>query len=289
MRQGTLSIIFAHLNYNNTLVFLRTNLTTMSVSLKFPQTLPHMKQMYEQYTSEDFTVWKLLYERQMTQLPLLASEAFLSGLKKVNFVADRIPNFEETNLLLRDLTGWETYVVPGLIPNREFFELLLNKKFPATTWLRKMSQLDYLEEPDMFHDVFGHIPLLSDTDFCNFLKGFSEIALKYIENEWAIELISRLYWYTVEFGLIQENGQLKIYGAGILSSKGESSYCVGDIPKRVPYNIREIVATPYIKDRYQSKYFVITSYKELYESLDEIRQVIDEAVNSPVVASSTKR
>lgn len=256
----------------------------MSVSLKFTQTLPHMEQAYEKYTTEDFTVWKLLYERQMTQLPQLASEAFLSGLKKVKFVAERIPHFEETNKLLRNITGWEMYVVPGLIPNREFFELLLNKKFPATTWLRKMSQLDYLEEPDMFHDVFGHVPLLSDMDFCNFLKGLSQIALKHIENEWAIELISRLYWYTVEFGLIQENGKLKIYGAGILSSKGESLYCVGDLPQRVPYNIREIVATPYIKDRYQSKYFVITSYKELYNSLGEIEKVIDEEVSRATVA-----
>jgi phenylalanine-4-hydroxylase len=244
-----------------------------------------MTQQYDKYTEEDFSVWKLLYDRQMTQLPQLASESFLQGLKKVNFVPERIPHFEETNKLLKGITGWELYVVPGLIPNREFFELLLNRKFPATTWLRKMSQLDYLEEPDMFHDVFGHVPLLSDSDFCNFLTGISKVALKYIENEWAIELISRIYWYTVEFGLIQEKGKLKIYGAGILSSKGESAYCVGDVPQRVPYIVEDVVNTPYIKDRYQTKYFVIDSYKALYDSLAEIERVIDKEMTKDAVVA----
>jgi len=237
-------------------------------------------QNYEKYTEEDFKVWKLLFERQMEQLPKgLAEEAFLVGLKDINFTADRIPNFVETNELLSKITGWRLAVVPGLIPNKEFFELMRDKHFPATTWLRKMSELDYLEEPDMFHDVFGHVPLLTNQSFVDFLAALARIALKFIDNEWAIELVSRIYWYTVEFGLINTPQGLRIYGAGILSSSGESVYSLKDSkPERVPYDVRQVVNTPYIKDRYQEKYFIIDSYEQLFDSVPEIEKVIAEEV-----------
>lgn len=240
--------------------------------------LPILEQAYNQYTAEAHQVWNILFERQMKQLPALASQAFLDGLPAIRFTAERIPNFQETNELLSKLTGWKLFVVKGLIPNKEFFELMADCNFPATTWLRRMDQLDYLEEPDMFHDVFGHVPLLTNADFCNFLQALSKLALVHIENEWAIELISRIYWYTVEFGLINTEEGLRIYGAGILSSSGESVYCMGDVPTRVPYNVQDVVNTPYIKDRYQEKYFVINSYRELYESIGEIERVINQEV-----------
>jgi phenylalanine-4-hydroxylase len=156
----------------------------------------------------------------------------------------------------------------------------MRQEFPATTWLRKMSQLEYLEEPDMFHDVFGHIPLLSNPSFAKFLEELAKISLKHIDNEWAIELVSRLYWYTVEFGLIEEEGALKVYGAGILSSSGETQYSIdSDIPKRLPYDIQTIFDTPYIKDKYQEQYFVIDSYEQLYTSIPEIEKLLEAALN----------
>jgi phenylalanine-4-hydroxylase len=162
-----------------------------------------------------------------------------------------------------------------LIDNKLFFELLGQKKFPASTWLRSMEELDYLQEPDMFHDVLGHVPLLATKDFCGFLEKLAHIALQYIDDSVTIEAISRLYWYTVEFGLIEEDNQLKIYGAGILSSSGETLYAISsDIPKRIPYDVETILAIPYIKDKFQEQYFVIPSYKYLFESLSELDSIL---------------
>jgi len=240
-----------------------------------------MTQEYEQYTAEDHKVWELLYNRQIEVLPGRASEAYMEGMKAIGFKPEKVPNFKEVNKKLMQITGWRLYVVPGLIGNREFFELLENQQFPSSTWLRKMEQLDYLEEPDMFHDVFGHVPLLTNIHFCNFLKGLSRIALKHIENEWVIELISRVYWYTVEFGLIDKDNGLRIYGAGILSSSGESVYSLEDPrPDRRPFNVQEILDTPYIKDRYQERYWVINGYEQLYESIGEIEACIERSLEN---------
>ncbi len=246
-----------------------------------------MIQQYDKYTAEDHQVWRILFERQIVNLPNAASQEYLEGIRRINFTADHIPNFEEVNKILHTYTGWQLYVVAGLLPNKEFFELMNNKRFCATTWLRKMSQLDYLEEPDMFHDVFGHVPLLTNPDLCNFLQGLSRIALRYIDNELAIELVSRLYWYTVEFGLIREHGKLRIYGAGILSSTGETNYSLeSEIPKRVPYQVKAIIDTPYIKDKYQEKYFVINSYEQLFNSVSEIEKHIEQEVQNSLLLKS---
>lgn len=238
-----------------------------------------MRQEYEKYTDEDQDVWRILYERQIKNLPGKATQAYLDGIKTVNFVADKIPVFDEVNEILKNYTGWKVHVVPGLIPNKEFFELMKDGNFCATTWLRRREELDYLEEPDMFHDVFGHVPLLTNKPLCDFLANLSGIALKHISSPVAIEAVARLYWYTVEFGLIYEAGETRIYGAGILSSSGESEYSLNsEAPKRVPYDVKHIVNTPYIKDRFQEIYFVIDSFEQLYNSIAEIEQVIDEIV-----------
>jgi phenylalanine-4-hydroxylase len=243
-----------------------------------------MDQAYHTYTAADHAMWKRLFERQMEQLPAIASRAYLEGIDKVGFVANHIPDFaRETNPRLRDLTGWEVYVVPGLIPHREFFELMANKKFPASTWLRQPEQLDYLQEPDMFHDTFGHVPLLSNQAFCNFLRDLSEVALRFIDHEEAIQRISRLYWYTVEFGLIREEGALKIYGGGILSSPGESVYCLSEeVPKR-EFDVATLLDTPYHIDRYQDHYFVITSYEQLYGSVGDIKESLEKTIGNMTV------
>lgn len=238
-----------------------------------------MNQPYENYTPADHAMWKQLFERQMQQLPRIASEAYLSGIDKVGFVANHIPNFAaDTNPRLRKLTGWEVYVVPGLIPHQEFYQHLANRQFPASTWLRKPEQLDYLEEPDMFHDTFGHVPLLSNRAFCEFMADLSKVALDYIDDDEALQRLSRLYWYTVEFGMIREKGKLKIYGGGIISSPGESAYCLREDVPKIDFEVARLLDTPYHIDRYQDHYFVIESYEQLYGSVNEIGKYLENRV-----------
>lgn len=234
-----------------------------------------MKQIYENYTAEDQKVWKILFDRQFPALPKAATKEFLTGLDKVNFSGEAIPNFFYTNKILKELTGWEIYAVPGIVEDGLFFELMSNKKFPATTWVRKMSQLDYLEEPDMFHDVFAHIPLLTNQAFVDFLQAISQFGHEWIEDEWAIHLLSRIYWFTIEFGLIREGEGLRIYGAGILSSSGETQFSLSDKPNHFAYDVDQILDTPYRKDKMQENYFIIDSYEQLYESIPEIKAKIE--------------
>lgn len=230
-----------------------------------------LKQDYQGYTSEDFAVWRLLFERQMKILPSIASKNYLAGIEKVGFTADKIPNYEETNKLLEKLTGWHIHVVPGHIENKPFFELMRAKNFCASTWLRKRDQLDYLQEPDMFHDTFGHVPMLSNKNVCHFLEELGRIALRFLDDALCIECISRLYWYTIEFGLIKEDNALKIYGAGILSSSGESEYSVrSETPKRLRFNVETIINTPFKIDAFQETYFVLENYEQLFNSVREI-------------------
>ncbi|MBY5949377.1 phenylalanine 4-monooxygenase [Algoriphagus marincola] len=238
--------------------------------------LQDLKQDYEAYTAEDFKVWKILYERQMPNLPKAASQAYLDGVEIVKFTADRIANFEELNKILKETTGWAVQVVPGLIDDDLFFGLLNNRRFPSSTWLRKMEQLDYLEEPDMFHDAFAHMPMLTNQPYVDFLEKLSGIALKHIDDPWAIQLLSRIYWFTIEFGLIRENGELRIYGAGILSSKGETKFSLSDEPAHYPYDVKRIMNQVYWKNKFQDKYFVIESYEQLYNSIPEIEAVLEE-------------
>lgn len=238
----------------------------------------NLKQDYDSYTKEDFKVWKLLYERQAENFPGRAAKAFLRGLDKVNFVPHKIPDFTETNQVLQRETGWSLEVVPGLIPDKDFFELLADRRFPATTWLRKMSNLDYLEAPDMFHDVFAHVPILSNQYFVDFLQSLSKIALKHIDNPFAIEMIGRIYWFTVEFGLIREADGLRIYGAGILSSAGETVFCLEDKAVHLPYNVQAMMEQHYFKHAFQDRYYIIDSYEQLFGSVDEIEHWVEVAV-----------
>lgn len=238
-----------------------------------------MKQIYGHYTKEDFEVWRILYERQIKNLPGSACKAHMEGLSKVNFVPDEIPHFEQTNEILQKTTGWRLAVVPGIVPDYTFFELMSNKRFPATTWLRKMKELDYLEEPDMFHDVFAHVPMLTNQNFVNFLEELSLIGLNYVGNDYAIEILARLYWFTVEFGLIEESEGTRIYGAGILSSAGETKFCLSDEPPHYDFDVSTIARTDFRKDVFQDRYFVIQSFGQLYESVPEIKSVIAEMVS----------
>ncbi|MEL6538090.1 MAG: phenylalanine 4-monooxygenase [Bacteroidota bacterium] len=234
-----------------------------------------LTQVYENYTAEDQEVWSILFKRQMERLPKAATAEFLLGLERINFTADQIPDFSQTNPLLDQATGWGLTVVPGIVNDDLFFTQLSNKLFPATTWLRKMKELDYLEEPDMFHDVFAHVPLLTNQAYVDFLEALSKIALKHLDDSWAIELLSRIYWFTIEFGLISENDQLHIYGAGILSSAGETEYSLSHQPEHHAYDVGQILDSPYRKDAFQTQYFIIDSYEQLYASIDEVEAELD--------------
>ena len=237
-----------------------------------------MNQDYQKYTSDEQAVWKLLFERQMTRLPHRASQAYMDGILATGFPNTRIPDFErDLNPRLLPITGWRVVAVPGLIDNREFFELMADRQFPATTWLRGRDQLDYLPEPDMFHDTFGHVPVLTNQSFCDFLAALSRIALRFVDHQEAIDMIARLYWYTVEFGLIQEPEGLRIYGGGILSSPGETIYALeSDLPKRLPYDVSTLLQTPYTIDHFQEQYFVIESYEQLFHSVSQIEATLEE-------------
>lgn len=240
-----------------------------------------LKQEYDNYTSADHEVWEILFTQQMKALQGIATKDFFEGLKLCGFESHLIPHIESVNENLKKATGWEVYIVPGLIADKPFFEFLANKKFPVTTWIRKKEELEYLEEPDMFHDVFAHVPLLSIKSFVDFVQGLAKIALKHIDDANAVELLSRLYWFTVEFGLIQEDEHLCIYGAGILSSIGESDFSVHN--KEVPrhrYDVRHIMQTPYYKHDFQKQYFVIDSYEHLFHSLEDIEGILENELNS---------
>ena len=241
-------------------------------------TLKNMQQVYENYTAEDHIVWEVLFDRQIKNINLYATQAYIEGLELVGFQRNRIPNFQRVNGVLGNLTGWELVAVEGIVDDQLFFELLADKKFPATTWLRKMSELDYLKEPDMFHDVFAHVPLLANQKFVDFLEQLAKIALRHIDNGWAIQLISRIYWFTVEFGLIEESGKLKIYGAGILSSTGETEFSISEEPIHHLYGVERMFNTGYRKDHFQEEYFVIDSYQTLFDSIGQI----EDALNSRI-------
>ncbi len=229
-----------------------------------------MKQNYQNYIEEDFQVWKTLFERQMKNLTQYGCKEYLVGIRNVGFNANEIPHFEKTKERFQNHTQWQLHVVPGIIPVEEFFPLLSEKKFSASTWLRKMNQLDYIEEPDMFHDVFGHVPLLSIPAFSDFVLGLSEIARKHLDNESAMEMLGRMYWFTLEFGLINQNNALKVYGAGLCSSSGEIENAILGKVEHRPFDVVEILNTPFQNDRIQNLYFVIDSFEDLFKSLGEI-------------------
>lgn len=231
-----------------------------------------LTQNYASYSASDFEVWRTLFERQMKILPDLAAREYLEAIERINFTADRIPQFSEVNRILTKYTGWQIDVVPHIIPNEEFFPKLARRTFGATTWLRQMHQLDYLEEPDMFHDVFGHVPLLSNVTFCAFFHGLSTLAMKHLHNPDIIEKLGRIYWFTIEFGLILQGGELRIYGAGILSSHGETRFSVSNEPRHLDFDVKAILNTPYDNMRIQDTYFVIDSFDQLFDSLSEIEK-----------------
>jgi phenylalanine-4-hydroxylase len=221
-------------------------------------------QNWSAYTAADHDTYRRLYERQTALLPGLACDAFIDALPSLG-VKDRIPRFEEINERLKPATGWELVAVPGLIPERPFFDLLAHRRFPVTDWIRKPDEFDYVVEPDVFHDLFGHVPLLFNPVFADYVQRYGAGGLK-AHDLGAGELLSRLYWYTIEFGLIRQADGLRAYGAGILSSSGELRHSVTSArPQRIALDLLRCMRTRYKIDDYQATYFVIDSFDELFE------------------------
>ncbi|MBA4773280.1 MAG: phenylalanine 4-monooxygenase [Sphingomonas sp.] len=223
-------------------------------------------QGWDAYTTAEHAIWDTLYARQLALLPGRASAAFLRGLDALRLSEAGIPNFEELSQRLMALTGWQVVAVPGLVPDDVFFDHLANRRFVAGNFIRRADQLDYLEEPDVFHDVFGHVPLLADPVFADYMAAYGRGGLRALDlgGEKYLKYLSRLYWYTVEFGLVEEGGALRIYGSGIVSSGAESVFALDDgSPNRIGFDLERVMRTEYRIDDFQQNYFVIPSFDEL--------------------------
>ena len=222
-----------------------------------------MPQDWSHYSAEEHAVWDRLFERQAGLLPGRASEAYLRGLDVLKLSKPGIPDFEELSERLMKLTGWQVVAVPGLVPDAVFFEHMANRRFVAGNFIRRPDQLDYLREPDVFHDVFGHVPMLADPVFADYLVAYGQGGQRALELG-ALKHLARLYWYTVEFGLIAEPEGLRIYGSGIVSSFAESRFALEDpSPNRIAFDLERAMRTEYRIDDFQQNYFVIPSFDEL--------------------------
>lgn len=220
-------------------------------------------QNWSGYSDEEHATWDTLFERQRKMLPGRAAQAFLDGVDILQLSKPGIPDFDELNRILMDATGWKVVAVPGLVPDDVFFDHLANRRFVSGNFIRKPDQLDYLQEPDIFHDVFGHVPMLADQRFADYMEAYGRGGIRALQFG-ALKQLARLYWYTVEFGLIQEPEGLRIYGAGIVSSYGESIFALdSDSPNRIIFDLERVLRTEYRIDDFQQDYFVIPSLEEL--------------------------
>jgi phenylalanine-4-hydroxylase len=222
-------------------------------------------QDFAQYTEADHATYRRLYERQLQQLPGLACDEFINAVQELG-TPERIPRFDDISERLMKATGWQIVGVPGLIPEEAFFALLAERRFPVTDWIRKPEEFDYVVEPDIFHDLFGHVPLLFNPVFADYMQAYGAGGMKASRLD-ACELLARLYWYTVEFGLIQTPQGLRAYGAGILSSAGELRYSViSHEPQRVGFELQRLMRSRYRIDTFQASYFVIDSFQQLFDA-----------------------
>lgn len=227
-----------------------------------------VEQPWDDYSATDHDVWRQLYQRQRELLVGRAADEFLAAQDAMGMTPDAIPKFADMNAALGAATGWQLIGVEGLLPELDFFDHLANRRFPVTWWIRRPDQVDYIEEPDLFHDLFGHVPLLMNPLFADYMQAYGCGGVKaHGIGEHALQQLTRLYWYTVEFGLIRQKDGLRIYGSGIVSSKGESIHSLeSDAPNRIGFDLERIMRTRYRIDTYQKTYFVIDSFAQLIEA-----------------------
>ncbi|WP_126173578.1 phenylalanine 4-monooxygenase [Altericroceibacterium xinjiangense] len=243
-------------------------------------------QNWNAYTPEEHAVWDTLFERQAKLLPGRVAPEFLEGLDILRLSKPGIPDFEELSDRLMKATGWQVVAVPGLVPDAVFFDHLAERRFVAGSFIRKPDQLDYLQEPDVFHDVFGHVPLLANPVFADYMQAYG-IGGQRAGGRGAIDLLARLYWYTVEFGLIQSAEGLRLYGAGIVSSRSESIFALDDpSPNRIRFDLKRIMRTQYKIDDFQQTYFVIDSFDDLLDRTlnTDFAPLYDELIGAEEIA-----
>lgn len=218
------------------------------------------------YAPADHATWATLFERQSELLPGRACKAFVAGMQALGMVAEGIPDFEALSDAIEPQSGWRIVAVDGLVPDAMFFAMLASRRFPVTWWIRKPEQIDYIQEPDAFHDLFGHVPMLVNRTFGDYMAAYGRGGLKAL-NLGALHHLARLYWYTVEFGLIREDDALRIYGSGIVSSHGEVLYSLDSPnPNRLGFDLTRIMRTRYRIDSFQKTYFVIDSFDQLFDA-----------------------
>ena len=227
-----------------------------------------VEQPWDDYSATDHDVWRQLYERQREVLVGRACDEFVQAQDAMGMSPDRIPKFSELNQVLSAATGWTLMGVEGLLPELDFFDHLANRRFPVTWWIRRPDQIDYIEEPDLFHDLFGHVPLLMNPLFGDYMEAYGRGGVKaHAIGPDALQNLTRLYWYTVEFGLIKQVDGLRIYGSGIVSSKGESIHSLeSTAPNRIGFDLERIMRTRYRIDTFQKTYFVIDSFQQLIDA-----------------------
>ena len=242
-------------------------LPALSDSSPVAELLPaFIDQRYAWYDDEAHDVWRILFERRMATLRDSGSEVFLEGMERIGLAATRVPDLNDVNRRLVARTGWAAVGVGGFIPAAQFFRCLARRRFPTTLILRPREQLDYLPEPDIFHDVFGHVPLHSHPVFADFLQQFGALAARAGSGD-ETTAMARLFWFTVEFGLIRERGDVKIYGSGLISSHADAANALSDRCERRPFDLDAVLAHPFEIDRLQDVLFVIDSFDELFDAV----------------------
>ncbi len=252
----TVESFFSQIRYSYIMIMLTTPPPRAASDWTVPQD-------WKSYTPQEHAIWDRLFARQANMLPARVVPAFMEGLDILRMTRPGIPDFDELNERLMMATGWQVVAVPGLVPDEMFFEHLSNRRFVAGRFIRTPQQFDYLQEPDIFHDVFGHVPLLVHPVFADYMQAYGEGGLRAAKLG-MIEALARLYWYTVEFGLIRDGSDIKLYGAGIVSSYGESVFALDDpSPHRVVFDLERVMRTRYRIDDYQQNYFVIDSFEDL--------------------------
>lgn len=228
-------------------------------------------QQYAAYDEEAHAVWSILYARRMVALERTASRLFLEGAERIGLSPDRVPDLHDVNRRLNATTGWNAVGVDGFIPAAQFFRCLEHRRFPTTLTVRPRAQLDYLPEPDIFHDVFGHVPLHADPVFADFLQRFGALAARASTPE-ETTAMARLFWFTVEFGLIRERGGVRIYGSGLISSHGDAANAIGPGCRREPFTLDAVINQPFEIDRLQDVLFVVESFDQLFDAVEELRR-----------------
>ena len=248
-------------------------------------TKAYIGQNYGGYTAENQETWRVLYDRQMAYLANNASEVYLSGARSINLVRDHIPYLEgpqSVNKFLMPLTGWQSKAVPGYLPAKAFFACLARREFPTTIVIRSRESIDYLPEPDIFHDIFGHVPLHADPTFADFLQTYGKAAVS-TDDPHHTERLARLFWFTVEFGLIREGGRNRLYGSGLISSPGESAHALDskDVDRR-PFDLETVCNTSFEIDHYQPILYVLESFDQLRDAMNTYAQRLLDPARRPV-------